>query len=86
MPGRRTIMQWNTAELGVDYRIGPRETRIETYTWSIPEDVSPGELHFEAVMQYRKLVKSVGDFMDVPDEETATIIIGEAGTRVAIVD
>jgi hypothetical protein len=84
--GRRTIMQWNTARLGVDYRIGPRETQIETYTWSIPDDVAPGEMQFEAVMQYRKLVKSVGDFMDVPDEETATIIIGEAGTRVAIVD
>ena len=31
--GRMTIAQWNTASLGTDYRIGPRETKIETYTW-----------------------------------------------------
>ena len=84
--GRRTIMQWNTAGLGVDYRIGPRETKIETYTWDLPENVVPGNLRFEAVMQYRKLVKSVGDFMGVPDEETETIIIGEARTRIEVAD
>jgi len=27
--GRMTIMQWNTAKQGVDYRIGPRETKVE---------------------------------------------------------
>ena len=28
--GRMTMQQWNTASLGVDYRLGPRETKIET--------------------------------------------------------
>ncbi len=27
--GRMTMQQWNTASLGVDYRIGPRETKID---------------------------------------------------------
>ncbi len=31
--GNMTIMQWNTKTLGVDYRIGPRETKIESYTF-----------------------------------------------------
>ena len=84
--GRRTIMQWNTAQLGVDYRIGPRETKIETYTWNIPTDVASGELHFEAVMQYRVLAKSVGDFINVPEEETSTIIIGDADISVEVAD
>ena len=29
--GRMTIQQWNTKSLGVDYRIGPRGTRVETF-------------------------------------------------------
>lgn len=84
--GRRTIMQWNTASLGTDYRIGPRETKIETYTWTLPDDIALGELRFEAVLRYRKLVESVGEFLDVPAEETGAIVIGEAVTRVEVVD
>ena len=34
--GRMTIQQWNTASLGVDYRIGPRETKLETFTFNLP--------------------------------------------------
>lgn len=84
--GRRTIMQWNTASLGTDYRIGPRETKIETYTWELPDDIALGDLRFEAVLSYRKLVKSVGDFLEVPAEESATFVVGEATTRVEVVD
>src|SRR6056297_1824508 len=36
--GRMTMMQWNTDSLGVDYRIGPRETKLETFTFNIPYD------------------------------------------------
>ena len=40
--GRMTIMQWNTAKLGVDYRIGPREAKVENFTFRLPFDVAPG--------------------------------------------
>ena len=69
--GRMTIMQWNTDSLGTDYRIGPRETVIETYTFEIPFDVAIGKLVVEAVMNYRLLVKPVGEFLEVPEEEYA---------------
>ena len=84
--GRRTIMQWNTASLGTDYRIGPRETKIETYEFAVPDDVPYGELRFEAELNYRKLVKSVGDFLDVPEDETETVVVGRAHTSIEVVE
>ena len=51
--GRMTIQQWNTASQGVDYRIGPRETKIETLTFTIPADAAPGEMKVTAVLNYR---------------------------------
>jgi nitrate/TMAO reductase-like tetraheme cytochrome c subunit len=84
--GRRTIMQWNTASLGTDYRIAPRETKTETYLFTVPQDVPYGELRFEAVLRYRKLVKSVGDFLDVPAEETEAVVVGKADTSVEVVN
>lgn len=35
-----TIQQWNTASQGVDYRLGPRETKLETFTFTIPDDAA----------------------------------------------
>ena len=40
--GRMTICQWFTEKnTDIDYRIGPRETRLETYTWNVPDTLSP---------------------------------------------
>ena len=64
--GRMTIQQWNTASLGVDYRIGPRETKMETFTLNIPDNLSPGEMIVNAKLYYSKLVSSVGKLLKVP--------------------
>ncbi|NIA29240.1 MAG: hypothetical protein GWP06_04905 [Actinobacteria bacterium] len=64
--GVMTIMQWNTKSLGVDYRIGPREIKIETYTWKLPEDIPTGKIIFTAKLNYQKLVKPVADYLGVP--------------------
>ncbi len=84
--GRRTIMQWNTASLGTDYRIGPRETKIETYTWTLPDDIALGSITFRAVLKFRKLVKSVGDFLNVPEDETETIVWNTGVTQAEVVE
>ena len=84
--GRFTMAQWNTASLGVDYRIGPRETKIETYTWTIPEDIPPGKVKIEATVKYRLLVPSVAKFLKVPEEEYRTRIINSASTEIEILD
>ena len=84
--GRFTMAQWNTASLGVDYRIGPRETKIETYTWTIPEDIPLGKVKIEATVKYRLLVRSVAKFLKVPEEEYRPRIINSASTEIEIVD
>ena len=82
--GRMTIMQWNTDSLGVDYRIGPRETKIETYTFNVPFEIATGKLIVEAVMNYRLLVKPVGELLNVPAEEYAIHEINRQRTEVEI--
>jgi hypothetical protein len=84
--GRRTIAQWNTAGLGVDYRIGPRETKVETYTWEIPFEVKPGMMKVRAVLSYRRLVKSVADYLNVPPEETEIVLISSTETTFEVID
>jgi nitrate/TMAO reductase-like tetraheme cytochrome c subunit len=82
--GRMTIMQWNTASQGVDYRIGPRETKVEKFTFKLPFDAAPGEMVVRAVLNYQLLVKPVADFLKVPAEESKIILVNEHSTKVQI--
>jgi hypothetical protein len=82
--GRMTIQQWNTAALGIDYRLGPRETKIETYTFNLPYELPPGPLTVTATLNYRRLVKSVADFLAVPAEEAEVIVVNTHSTAVNI--
>jgi len=84
--GRMTIMQWNTKSFGVDYRLAPRETKIETFTWELPENIALGEVRFQAVLNYQKLVKPVAEFLDVPAEESEVVVINRAGTWIEVYD
>lgn len=82
--GRMTIQQWNTKSQGVDYRIGPRETKLETCTFTLPNNLPPGELKVTAVLNYQKLVKPVADFLGVPAEESEIVKVNEHSTFVNI--
>lgn len=82
--GRMTIMQWNTDSLGTDYRIGPRETKIETYTFNLPFETAPGEMKVKAVLNYQLLVKPVADFLNVPEEESEIMVVNEHSTSLNI--
>ena len=82
--GRMTIMQWNAAKLGVDYRIGPRETKIEKFTFRLPFDIAPGELKIRAVLNYQLLVKPVADLLKVPEDESEILVVNEHSTLVTI--
>ncbi len=84
--GRMTIMQWNTKSLGVDYRLAPRETKIETFTWQLPEDIPPGKIKFKAVLNYQKLVKPVADFLKVPADESEVVPVNSAETWVEVIE
>ena len=84
--GVMTIMQWNTRKLGVDYRIGPRETRIETFTWEMPEDIAYGKVKVHAKLNYQKLVKPVADFLKVPEEESEIVLMNEVSAEFEVFD
>jgi hypothetical protein len=84
--GVMTIQQWNTASLGVDYRIGPRETKMETFTFNLPDKVSEGFMTVTAKLYYSKLVSSVGEFLKVPTEEYEPILVNEHSTKIEILD
>jgi len=82
--GRMTIQQWNTASFGPDYRFAPRETKLEHFTFKVPEDAAPGTLTVTAVLNYQKLVKPVADFLNVPDDEAAIVVVNDETATVAI--
>lgn len=84
--GRMTIMQWNTKSLGVDYRLGPRETKLETFTFQLPDTIEPGTLKVTATMNYQKLVKPVADFLKVPEDEAEIIKVNDHFTTITILD
>jgi hypothetical protein len=82
--GRMTIMQWNTASQGTDYRIGPRETKIEHFTWTVPPECPPGRLTVKAVLNYQKLPRPVAEYLGVPPEEAEVIEVNFHSTMVEV--
>jgi hypothetical protein len=82
--GNMTIMQWNAKSLGVDYRIGPRETKTETFTFMVPFDAAPGEMTVTARLNYQLLVKPVADFLKVPAEESDILLVNSHSTKFAV--
>ena len=83
--GRMTICQWYTAKNdAVDYRIGPRETKIETYTWTAPGKLPSGTLTIVARLYYSQVPSSVGEFMKLPADEYAPILVNEASLSLTV--
>ncbi|MFO7608181.1 MAG: multiheme c-type cytochrome [Candidatus Krumholzibacteriia bacterium] len=78
--GRMTMQQWNTKSLGADYRIGPRETKVETFTWTLPEDIAFGRVEVRAQLNFQRLVQPVADLLKVPADETVIEVINTAST------
>ncbi|OAG28397.1 multiheme c-type cytochrome [Thermodesulfatator autotrophicus] len=73
--GRMTICQWYTASNDlVDYRIGPRETKIENYVFTIPKDAK-GPLTIKANLFYSQVPSSVGEFFKLPEFEYKPLLV-----------
>jgi len=82
--GRMTMQQWNTKSLGVDYRIGPRETKIETFTFELPYETAPGDMIITAKMNYQKLVQPVAEFLNVPEDEYEVVHVNSHSTKITV--
>lgn len=81
-----TIQQWNTKSLGTDYRIGSKETRVDTCTFRLPDTLPARELKVTAVLNYQKLVKPVADFLGVPEDESEVVEVNRQTYSIKIVD
>ncbi len=76
--GRMTICQWYTKDNTlVDYRIGPRETKVETYTFRVPKDAI-GPIRIEAKLYYALVPSSVGKFLELPETEYEPVLVNSA--------
>ncbi len=73
--GRMTIAQWNTAAFGPDYRLPPLKGLNETYTWEVPAGAPPGPVTVTASLWYSRLVSSVADYLGIPREEYAPVLM-----------
>lgn len=82
--GRMTIAQWNTASFGPDYRLAPLEARSESYTWTLPDDLPAGPLTFTGRVYYSRLVNSVAEYLKVPAEEYAPVLINEHSSSLTV--
>ncbi len=83
--GRMTICQWYTADNEVvDYRIGPRESKIETYTWTVPEDLPKGELTIKANLFFSQVPDSVGKYLGLPEEEYRPLLVNTASAVIEV--
>ena len=65
--GRMTICQWYTAKnTDIDYRIGPLETKLETYSWTVPKDFAAESVTITAILHYSLVPSSVGELIALP--------------------
>lgn len=75
--GEMTVCQWYTASnTAVDYRFAPRETKQESYTWQLPQNVASGEVKIDFNMYFSTVPSSVGDFFELPEHDYAPKIVG----------
>jgi len=84
--GRMTIQQWNTSSQGVDYRIGPRETKTETFTFNLPDELPAGKMVVTASLYYQKLMTPVAEFLNVPEDEAEAVLVNTHSTEIEILD
>jgi hypothetical protein len=83
--GRMTICQWYTAQNTlVDYRIGPRETKVEGYTWNVPTEIAPGPVTIKAILYYSLVPSSVGEFLKLPVSEYTEKVVNTGTLRVKV--
>jgi hypothetical protein len=83
--GRMTICQWYTAKnTDIDYRLGPLETKVETYTWKVPEDLAAQSVTITATLYYSLVPSSVGRFMTLPSYSYEPRLVNSTSTVVKV--
>lgn len=77
--GEMTIMQWYTEQNTlVDYRFAPRETKTETFTWKLPDDIAAGPITIEFNMYFSLVPSSVGEFLGLGESYYTPYLTGSS--------
>jgi hypothetical protein len=79
--GRMTIAQWNTASFGPDYRLAPLKAIPESFTWTLPDGITRGEVEVTATVYYALLVSSVAKYLNVPPDEYEPVFVSAHTVR-----
>jgi hypothetical protein len=83
--GEMTICQWYTkSNTLVDYRFAPRETKQESYTWQVPQNVAAGKVTIEFNMYFSTVPSSVGDFFELPEHDYAPRPVGSFSVTITV--
>jgi hypothetical protein len=83
--GRMTICQWFTEKNSeIDYRIGPRETKLETYTWKVPDNFPAQTATITATLYYSLVPSSVGEFLKLPAYSYEAKVVNTAALKLDI--
>jgi len=83
--GRMTICQWYTEKnTDIDYRIGPRETKLETYTWNVPASFPSQKVTIEATLYYSLVPSSVGEFLKLPAYAYEAKVVNSASLELSV--
>jgi hypothetical protein len=83
--GEMTICQWYTeSNTLVDYRFAPRETKMETYSWLIPDGITSGTLTIEATLYYSLVPSSIGEFFELPETEYQAKVVDSQSLTIEI--
>ncbi len=73
----------DAAKMAFDNRLKPKETRIETYKWKIPEDTPVGEVIISAKLNYRSMPQSLSDYIEAGEMPITEVAYNEASVFVA---
>ncbi len=83
--GRMTICQWYTEKnTDIDYRIGPRETKQETYTWIVPDAFPSQTANIKATLYYSLVPSSVGELMKLPSYAYESKVVNSASLELTV--
>jgi hypothetical protein len=52
----------------------------------VPDDIEPGKVVVRGTLNYRRLVKSVAEYLKVPEDETEIVHVNDAETWFEVFD
>ncbi len=79
--GKVTFGQWNAVRI-IGNRLVPGETRIEKYSWQVPEGLAGQEVHLKATLWYRRMADSHAEILGI--EKRPHLLVSQDVRRIRL--